>query len=116
MSLYSFHTDPDSLLHSGAAHDAVPHLVWDRYKNKPAELKKREAALAVDPEHACKYARYVLERPWPAGEAVIAQAASVAYQYAQYVLKGPFPAGEAAIAKDADRAREYAKLMKNLKK
>ena len=109
MNLYSFHTNPEQLLHADTAHDQVPHLIWDLYKYNPAELKKRESLLAVDPEYAYKYAKNIVKGPFPAGEATIAKDPEYSYYYAMNVLKGPFPAGEAAIAKDPRYAQLYAK-------
>ena len=45
-------------------------------------------------EHAYFYAKYVLNAPFPAGEAVIVTDAYYAHLYAKNVLKGPFPLGE----------------------
>jgi lambda repressor-like predicted transcriptional regulator len=102
MNLYKLHSKPKTLDHHDQAFEKVPELVWQKYKGKPAELKKREKVLARDPKTAFYYAAYVLKKPWPAGEAAIAKDAGWAYEYADYVLKKPFPAGEAAIAKDTE--------------
>jgi hypothetical protein len=108
MDLYSLHDDPSSLNHHDVAHDQVPELIWDKYRHQPAELKKREAALAKDPEIAYWYALYVLKGPFKLGEPEIAKDAVCTYWYARDVLKGPFKLGEPAIAKDAECAYYYA--------
>jgi hypothetical protein len=100
MDLYSLHDDPKSLNHHDVAHDKVPELIWAKYRDQPAELKKREAALAKDPEIAYSYALYVLKGPFKLGEPAIAKDAKWAYWYARIVLKGPFKLGEPEIAKD----------------
>ncbi len=109
MDLYSLHDDPSSLNHHDVAHDKVPELIWAKYKDQPAELKKREAALAKDPEIAYEYAQDVLEGPFKLGEPAIAKDAKCAYEYARDVLEGPFKLGEPAIAKNAEWAFEYAR-------
>ena len=109
MNLYKLHSDPTSLLHHDIAHEKVPAVFWDKYKDNPEELKKREAAIAKDPQYAYRYAYFVLEKSFPAGEAAIAKDPYYAYRYASDVLKKPFPAGEAAIAKDPRYARLYVR-------
>jgi hypothetical protein len=108
MDLYAIHPDPESAPGYAARHDTVPALVWERYHDRPEELKKREKALATDAMYAYDYALVVLRGPFPAGEAAIAKDADWAYDYARFVLNGPFPAGEAVIAEDAYYAYLYA--------
>lgn len=108
MNLYNLHVDPQSLPHFGEAHEYVPNLFWDKYRNKPEELRKREAAISKDPDYAHYYARHVLKGPFPLGEEAIAKSAWYAYWYARYILEGPFPAGEAAIATNPEWALAYA--------
>ena len=74
MNLYNLHEDPQSLPHFGEAHEYVPNLFWDKYRNKPEELRKREAAISKDPDYAHYYSRHVLKGPFPAGEETIAEA------------------------------------------
>ncbi len=71
-----------------------------------------EAAIASDPYLAYLYAQTVIKGPWPPGEAAIAGNAELAYWYARTVIKGPWPPGEAAIAGDAKWARAYQKEFK----
>ena len=99
MNLYKFHSDPKSLLHHDIAHEKVPAVVWDKYKDNPEELKKREAAIAKDPQYAYMYAREVLEKPFPAGEAAIAKGLYYALRYACDVLKKDFYLNGKLIAK-----------------
>ena len=74
MNLYNLHSEPESLDHFEKVTETNPDFFWEKYKNKPEELKKRE-----------KY---------------IAKSTKYAYMYAQSILKGPFPAGEEAMGKD----------------
>ena len=115
MDLYKLHSSPKSLDHYDTAFDLVPALVWERYRNNPAELKKREAVLAKDAKCAYWYARYVLNGPFKAGEAAIAKDTEYAYWYARHVLHGRFKAGEAAIAKDPEFSYMYAHHRKEQK-
>ncbi len=55
------------------------------------------------------YARDVIGKPWPAGEAAIAKDPKWAYVYALNVIKKPWTEGEAAIAKDPEWAYYYAR-------
>ena len=73
MNLYNLHSDPQSLLYFEEAPEIVPDLFWDKYKNNPEELKKREREISVDAEYSYYYARGVLEGPFPAGEAAISK-------------------------------------------
>jgi hypothetical protein len=107
MNLYSFHSNPERLLHHDTAIESVPKIVWERYSRTPTKLKRYESVLAKSAEHAYKYAHMRAE-PFPAGEAAIAKSARWSYTYAVDVLMSPFPAGEAAIAADTFRANRYA--------
>ena len=109
MNLYNFHSKPESLLQYTTMSETNPHIFWEKYKNSPEELKKREKYIAADAKYAYYYAYYTLEALFPAGEEAIASDAEYAFYYAKNVLKGPFPKGEAAIAKDARFAYRYAK-------
>ena len=109
MNLYNLHISPESLLLFKEADEYVLEVFWDKYRNKPGELRKRERAISKYAEYSYYYVRDVLKRPFPAGEAAIAKDAYHANNYARDILKGPFPAGEAAIAKDQYYAIEYAK-------
>ena len=109
MNLYNLHSEPESLLYFGEATEMVAKLFWVKYKNNPAELRKREAAIALVAFYAYLYANYLLQGPFPAGEAIISKDAKYAHWYAYDVLKGPFPAGEAVIAEDCEFSHRYAK-------
>ena len=108
MDLYKLHPDPKKAPYREWAFDKVPSLVWEKYKNQPKEIKKREKVLAKDAKYAYRYA-LLLGEPFPAGEAAIAKNGYLALQYARYALQGPFPAGEAAIAKNAGHSYAYAR-------
>ena len=109
MNLYQYHPDPENAPGYATRYDTVPELVWERYELQLYELKKREEVLAKDAKYAYEYARWVLNGPFPAGEAALAKDAWYAYEYARWVLKGPFPVGEAVIAEDAQCAYWYAR-------
>ena len=108
MNLYKLHSNPESLDHFEKVTDNNPAIFWDKYKNKPEELKKREKHIAKSAKYAYSYAEDILKGPFPAGEEAIAKDKTYAFLYARDYLKGPFPAGEVAIAKDARFANFYA--------
>jgi hypothetical protein len=99
VNLYDLHPDPENAPYREWAYENVPELVWERYRDQPGELKKREQALAKEARYAYWYAHNVLGGAFPAGEAAMAQSDGWACYYAPYVLGGPFPAGEPEIAK-----------------
>ena len=109
MNLYNLHSNPESLDFYEKVTETNPDVFWEKYKNKPEELKKREKYIAKSPKYAYYYAKEVLKGPFPAGEAAISKNALCASAYAKGVLNGPFPAGEAAIAKDALYVNAYAR-------
>ena len=109
MNIYKLHSEPESLDHFEKATETNPDVFWEKYKNKPEELKKREKYIAKSADFSFYYAVDILSAPFPAGEEAIAKSAGYAYDYAADALKGPFPAGEAAIAKDEYFASLYAK-------
>jgi hypothetical protein len=111
MNLYKLHSKPETLDHHDVAYEKVPKLVWEKYLLNTAELKKREKIFAKDPRTAYEYARFVLLKPFPAGEHAIAKSAEYAFFYADEVIKEPFPAGEAALAKDPWYAYQYARYV-----
>lgn len=55
--------------------------------------------LCKDPESMCAFAWTILKRPYPEGEAVIAQSKEYAYTYAKFVLKLPEDQAKAWTAK-----------------
>ena len=109
MDLYNLHSEPESLLYFGEATEIVPVLFWEKYKDNKEELKMREKAISLVAFYAYLYANYLLEGPFPAGEAIISKDAKYAHWYAYDVLKSPFPAGEAVIAEDCEFSHRYAK-------
>ena len=108
MNLYKFHAKPESLNHYQIVSETNPEVFWEKYKNNPIELKKREKYIAENTLYSYKYAVDVLKGPFPAGEEAISKVAEYACEYARYALKGPFPAGEAAIATDIFCSEDYA--------
>ena len=64
-----------------------PELAWEKYKDNPKELKKREHLWVTNPEYAYLYARWVLKKPFPLGEKAIASSPQYAYHYVLDVLK-----------------------------
>ena len=98
MNLYEFHTNPENLLYIDTIQETHPSFFFTRYRKTPTELKKREKYIALEPEYAHKYARFVLEGPFPAGEDAIARSAEYSVKYAKTVIFGPFPKGEKSIA------------------
>ena len=109
MELFKLHTNPKSLIHYETITETHPDFFWEKYFEKPNELKKREKYIAKYARYSYIYAKDYLNGAFPAGEAAIAKDAEYACYYAKNVLKGPFPKGEAAIAKDARFAYRYAK-------
>ena len=107
MNLYKLHSNPESLDHFEKVTANNPDFFWEKYINKPEELKKREKHIAKSPKHAYYYAQSILKGPFPLGEEAIAKDVVSAYYYAEHVLNGPFPAGEATIAKHVGYAYEY---------
>ena len=109
MNLYNFHAKPKLLDGYDSVPENNPHFFWEKYKNNPAELKKREKYIAKSANYAYLYAGDVLNGPFPAGESEIAKDVYYAYWYAADILGAPFPLGEEAISKNALYARWYAR-------
>ena len=110
MNLYKLHSKPESLDHYETVSNSNPDIFWDKYKNNPEELKKREKYIAKSTKYAYKYASEVLKGPFPAGEEIISKDIYFALEYAKYVLKGKkFPAGEEAISNDEQYSYLYAR-------
>ena len=61
MNLYKLHSKPASLDLYGKVTETNPAIFWDKYKNKPEELKKREKYIAKSPKHAYYYAEDILK-------------------------------------------------------
>ena len=85
-----------------------PERAWEKYKDNPEELKKREHLWVTSAVYAYSYALHVLKTPFPPGEKAIASRPDYAHSYALHVLKKPFPLGEKAIASHPDYAYYYA--------
>jgi hypothetical protein len=109
MNLYKFYKTPEDLHKHDSKEDHVIELFWDKYKNNPKELKKREKAIAKSTEYSYLYAMDVLKGRFPLGEPAIAKSAKYSYWYARDILKGKFPLGEPAIAKSAKYSYWYAR-------
>ena len=108
INIYSLHANPSQLLGYEQARTRVPSIAWELAKT-PAAKKKLEHLWQQDAEFAYYYARNVIKKPWPPGEAAIARDAQLAYYYAANVIRKPWPPGEAAIAGDAEWAYRYAR-------
>ncbi len=67
-----------------------------------------ERVIASSFIYSYRYARDILEGPFPLGERAISKDDAFSYEYAKYVLKGPFPKGEKAIATDGFLSFCYA--------
>ena len=111
MELFKLHTNPKSLVHYDTITETHPDFFWEKYWDKPNELKKREKYIVKYARYSYIYAKDYLDGPFLAGEETIAKNVNTAYDYAKYVLTGPFPAGEALIAKDSLKAYMYAKYV-----
>lgn len=112
MNLYEFHTNPENLLYIDVIQETYPSFFFTRYRKTPTELKKREKYIALEPEYAYKYARFVLEGPFPLGEDAIATSAEYSVRYAETVLFGPFSKGEKAIAESDLWSTMYTSTIK----
>ena len=104
MNLFKLHKD----LIDHEDQDLIPFLAWDKYRNNPEELKKREKMWARDPQTAYSYAKDVLKGQFELGEKAIAKDALNSYSYATQVLNSRFKLGEKAIAKSAKFSYLYA--------
>ena len=67
MNLYNFHNTPESLYQYETVYETNPLFFWEKYKNNPEELRKREKYLAKDARCAYYYARDVLKGAIPRG-------------------------------------------------
>lgn len=67
--------------------------------------------MAKEAESAYTYARYVLNGPFPEGEAAIATDAYFSYHYAIMVLGNRFELGEPIIARNPTARRSYIFFM-----
>ena len=99
MNLYKLHSNPESLDHFEKVTETNPDFFWEKYKNKPEELKKREKYIAKSAIHAYLYAKDILKGPFSAGEEAIAKNAMYAKLYAKRVLKKDFYLNDKLIAK-----------------
>lgn len=108
MNIYKFHIEPESLNGFNQADMNVVDCFWNKYKNNPAELKKRERAISKSAKYAYEYAYDVLKGEFQLGEYSISTDDLYSYLYASNILKGPFPLGEPAIATDSYSSYIYA--------
>jgi hypothetical protein len=60
MNLYNLHSNSEELHHFGQAHEKISFLFWDKYKDNPEELKKREHAISKNARCSYLYAKDVL--------------------------------------------------------
>lgn len=108
MNLYDLHVNPKSLYGYDRVDMEVPSIFWEKYLNKPKELKKREAAIAKSSEYAFLYADEILHGPFEAGEQAIAKDPYYSFSYAA-ILRAPFLLGEVAISESSVLSYYYAR-------
>ena len=108
---YQFHNQPQQLMGYAESAKKIPSIAWQLAKS-PAQKRELEHLWAKDPELAYRYARQIIKKPWPPGEAAIAGNPEYAYRYARQIIKKPWPPGEAVIASDAYFAKLYQKEFK----
>ena len=114
LNIYKYHTHPEVFSLYEKAMECIPEFFWEKYKNNPEELKKREGAVAKSAEYSYLYAVKVLKTRFEAGEKAMATDAWVSYRYAREVLKKRFEAGGKAVATNAEYAYWYARdVLKN---
>ena len=111
LNIYKYHTHPESLPLYEKAMECIPDLFWEKYKDNPEELKKRERAISMSAKYSYFYALNVLKTRFEAGEKSIATDAWCSYRYASDVLNGRFEAGEETIATDAWSSYFYARYL-----
>jgi hypothetical protein len=123
MNLYHLHNDVTQLVGHDKQHVVIPQNAWSYAKtkfndqllgydiSKDVDYKLALKTIAKDTTLASDWAYYIIQAPFPEGEAAIAKDAYHAYKYASTILKKPFPAGEAAIAQDHKYALQYATLL-----
>lgn len=138
MNLYDFHDEPKSLHAHDEADYKVVKVFWDKYKDDPEELKKREKALAKNGHYAIQYALRILKKPFPEGEKaifnephaavsyarifgirnkdaekLIAKNSYYSFVYAKDIIKGQWKEGEEAMARYSVEAFNYADRVLN---
>ena len=62
---------------------------------------------------AAQYARFVLKKRWPPGEAAIVRDPIIAAYYAEDIIQGRFPLAEPGISRNRVAARYYADRVLN---
>ena len=97
LNIYKYHTHPEVFSLYEKAMECIPDIFWEKYKDNPEELKKREGAIAKSAKYSYLYALYVLRNRFEAGEKAITTDAWYSYKYALYVLRNRFEAGEEKI-------------------
>ena len=85
MNLYDLHAKPESLHRHADMDTRVPKIFWPKYKDNPAELKKREDAISTDAHDALANTADVLKAPWPKGEAAISTVIHRSRQYKDFL-------------------------------
>lgn len=111
ITIYNYHSQPDQLIHWAdinrlpwVAFSTIKQLTKTKQEIPPSLLK----IISLSPEYAYRYAVF-RRKPWPPGEAVIAQSPEYACAYACDVIKEAWPPGEPAIAKSGYQSYMYAK-------
>lgn len=105
MDLYRLHDKPEELDHQDIAHHAVPKLIFDKYGEDEAEMKKHEKMLAREPSSAIAYAKTYLRGRFPEAEKNLVGNSNFAARYARDILQDRWidvPEIDKAIARKAE--------------
>lgn len=106
MNLYKYHDNAESLKGHDDRFELISKEIWDKFKNEPYELKKREKILARDAKVATNYTYHVLGERFKLAEPIIAKHPQSAILYAK--LFGEFPEAEEMFARDGILSLNYA--------
>ncbi len=71
LNLYRFHAQPQQLMGYADVTTKIPEFAWSSAETV-AQKRKLEHVWAQYPEWAYKYAKLIIKKPWPPGEAAIA--------------------------------------------
>ena len=115
LNLYKYYSQPQQLMGYAESAKKIPSIAWDMAKTDE-QKRKLEHLWVGDPQYAYRYAHNIIQRPWPPGEAAIANDPEYAFLYARYIIDKPWPPGEAAIASDPQYAKKYQKQFEKLRK
>ena len=82
---YKFHSQPQQLMGYAESSTKIPEIAWDQFNTTNEQKRKLEHLWAQYAKYAYLYARQVIKKPWPPGEAAIAADAYFAKEYQKYV-------------------------------